>query len=489
MSKSQLTLLSKNRLDFLEEAGIIIRKNPIKSVMIERIFRKRALTATIISALIPGGGQLYRRRYIAGGIILTLFWGGIYLHVPFWCVYIIYLLNLLDAYKGSLLPPVMDCPLRMRRTQEFKRLLKQGKVYEAACLMWHNTVLPCTLRHFCTGKCSREGECIPEELWKKLCKYSIETRIFPTPYSPRYRELVAVVGGGLGGLTVAYFLQKRGYQVVVMEKTDTIGGMLNYLPEFYLPSFYRNELRAILDTGVEIRYNTDIGKDTPIAKLLSVYDAVILATGRDLVPKLPVIPGQHLKGTMNVLQFLARAKRSNKRDWLKGKRVIVVGDGREAGVAALTAHYFGAKTTLLTLKPILSLGARLREMIRHKDIDVKHTKAIKALLGKNDYVEEIALQESKLAVDIVISALPRESSWKSFLPPLFSNITPTKEGYLTQNLFITGEAYPKGYGEHEPLIETIIHARKCADAVDRFIRGRTSLEQALHNWWYDIPAF
>ncbi len=58
--------------------------------------------------------------------------------------------------------------------------------------------------------------------------------IVPAPEcAPSTGKKVAIVGGGPGGLTAAYFLSLMGHKAVVFEKEHKLGGMLHFgIPEY-----------------------------------------------------------------------------------------------------------------------------------------------------------------------------------------------------------------------------------------------------------------
>lgn len=81
-----------------------------------------------------------------------------------------------------------------------------------------------------------------------------------------YRQEVAVVGGGPGGLSSAYFLQLMGHQVTVYEMLPKLGGMLRYgIPNYRLPKEQLDkDIEAILETGVEVKHGLRIGEDITV---------------------------------------------------------------------------------------------------------------------------------------------------------------------------------------------------------------------------------
>lgn len=69
---------------------------------------------------------------------------------------------------------------------------------------------------------------------------------------------VAVIGSGPAGLTVAFELAKKGYDVTIFEKnTEKIGGALTYgIPDFRLSRELIDLLVSrLLDLGVKIKIN------------------------------------------------------------------------------------------------------------------------------------------------------------------------------------------------------------------------------------------
>ena len=81
---------------------------------------------------------------------------------------------------------------------------------------------------------------------------------------------MAVVGGGPGGLTAAYYLQLMGHQVTVMERLDKLGGMVRYgIPAYRLPRNYLDaDIDHILSTGVKTRMGVSVGSDITVAQCL-----------------------------------------------------------------------------------------------------------------------------------------------------------------------------------------------------------------------------
>ncbi|MDX9980666.1 MAG: FAD-dependent oxidoreductase [Lentisphaeria bacterium] len=160
---------------------------------------------------------------------------------------------------------------------------------------------------------------------------------------PANGRKVAVIGSGPAGLTCAYYLALRGYEVTVFERQDEPGGMLRYaIPDYRLPRDYVDkEINGIRALGVQIRCGVEIGKDVTIPELEAEgYAAFFLASGSGKEIK-PNIDGTDLPGVYTGIDFLERAAKTN--DIALGKDVIVVGGGDSAIDASRIARRVGAE--------------------------------------------------------------------------------------------------------------------------------------------------
>lgn len=101
---------------------------------------------------------------------------------------------------------------------------------------------------------------------------------------------VVIVGGGPGGLSAALELNMRGHEVILLEKTDRLGGTLNYIEH----DFYKQDLIAYRDRMIHLvgKHKVDVRLNTEATiNLLNELnpDAVFCAIGAD--PSVPPIPG------------------------------------------------------------------------------------------------------------------------------------------------------------------------------------------------------
>ncbi len=164
------------------------------------------------------------------------------------------------------------------------------------------------------------------ETWKKVT----------APPEVERSESIGIIGGGPSGLSAAHDLRRLGYQVTVYEATGQLGGMMLLgIPEYRLDrTLLANEIKVIVDLGVEVHLNTKLGDDTTLDALREKHDAVFIAIGATLGRGLD-IEGHESDGVLRAIEFLINANQGFKVE--VGEKVVVIGGGDVAMDAARTA--------------------------------------------------------------------------------------------------------------------------------------------------------
>jgi NADPH-dependent glutamate synthase beta subunit-like oxidoreductase/ferredoxin len=148
----------------------------------------------------------------------------------------------------------------------------------------------------------------------------------PGDVSEKKAPRVAVVGSGPAGLTCAHDLALLGIESVIYEMEPVAAGMLYVgIPEYRLPrDLIRAEVATIESLGVEIKCNTEVGKDLTMAQLTDNHDAVVLSVGAKKSRALP-IPGIEGPGVLMGIEFLRDVALD--RPVTLGRNIVVIGGG------------------------------------------------------------------------------------------------------------------------------------------------------------------
>ncbi len=253
----------------------------------------------------------------------------------------------LKTYKE--IPCQVYCPVHTD-VEKYIHLIAEGKWAESHALIRETNPFPSVCgrvcQHPCEDGCNRQmlDKSVSIRTLKRAATDYSTDRITPKPLDIEHNlEKVAVVGAGPAGLTAAYDLARLGYRVTVYEAEAHPGGMLRYgIPAYRLPrEVIDREVEFITSAGVEIKYNTRIGKDIMLDDLRSENKAVLMAAGA-WDPALLEIPGERFDGVIHGAPFMIQVNK-NEPPELEGKTVVVIGGGFTAMDVSRSAIRLGAK--------------------------------------------------------------------------------------------------------------------------------------------------
>jgi NADH-quinone oxidoreductase subunit F len=352
--------------------------------------------------------------------------------------------------------------------------------------------------HPCEAKCRRGDADAPVAI-RDLKRYITDhaNRLKQEPIPITRKERIAVVGGGPSGLTAAYELKKRGYAVTVLDDKEKPGGMLRYgIPSFRLPREVLDaEIQDLLDTGIELKSGTCVGKDVTMASLVSDFDAVYLAVGAH-ESWTTGTPGEDAEGVLGAVAFLKDVN-AGKRVAV-GKNVVVVGGGLTAMDAARTARRLGAeKVTVAYRRTLLEMPVPPEELTEcaAENIRVMELVAPTAYTTDNGRVTGVSLGKMVLGAfddsgrrrpilsseegelipaDTVIMAIGNKADLAfvgSFQADLVAKnrIVVTRGGRTTHDQIFAGGDIIDG---SSLVIEAIRDGQKSASAIDSAIRAK-----------------
>lgn len=244
-------------------------------------------------------------------------------------------------------PCVSRCPARVD-IPGYIALVREGRYEDAIRLIRKDNPFPTTCgficEHPCEALCRRNmiDDAVNIRGLKRMAA-DAAGYVAPPECAESTGKNIAVVGGGPGGLSAAYFLQLMGHQVTVYEMLPKLGGMLRYgIPNYRLPKErLDDDIQAILDTGVKVDCGKVIGKDYSIVDLKEKYDAVLITIGASTDKKLG-LEGEDAKGVISAVQFLRNVGHGTQES-LEGKEVAVIGGGNVSMDAVRTSVRLGAK--------------------------------------------------------------------------------------------------------------------------------------------------
>ena len=400
--------------------------------------------------------------------------------------------------KVGIPPCQAACPCGVN-VQGYVALIRDKKFKEALALERRDNPFPSVCGRICTRPC--ESECRRAELDEPIAIASLkrfiadyEEEAEPPQNISRRDERIAIVGAGPSGLSCAYFLALKGYDVTVFESNDKSGGMLLYgIPRFRLPlDALRRDIDYIEKCGVRILTNRPISKLDELKR--EGFNAIYIAIGAQEDIKMG-IAGEELNGIQSCLPFLRKVNNNEKVEL--GKRVAVIGGGNAALDAARTAKRLGGNVTIYYRRTRKEMPADAKEIDAAIEEGIKLEFLAKPVrfMGENGQLTGIELLRMKLGepdasgrrkpvpipgsefsfdVDSVIVAIGQkpESKWLEKDLPVSEWGTLKVDGsslkFENDGIFAGGDVM-RGPAT---VIEAIADGKRAALSIDAYINGK-----------------
>jgi len=333
---------------------------------------------------------------------------------------------------------------------------------------------PEILGRICPQDVLCEGDCTLNDTHGAITIGSIETHIsekgFKNGLKPKFTtnkigKKVAVVGSGPAGISAATFLLRAGVDVVMYERANKAGGLLTYgIPGFKLEKArVQRRIDWLVDAGMTLHTNCEIGKDKSFADLENNYDAVFIGIGATK-GRFPGIEGEKNSNVHLAMEFLTKIQKRNFGEKVdnfidvKDKNVLVIGGGDTAMDCLRTSVREGAKSVkCLYRRDEANMPGSKKEVVNSKEEGVEFIFNVSPVSIENDGMTLIKTQMSKAdtsgrqsvqviegseykeSADIIIFALGFEQELPKFLQD--SGIELDKwNGILTNEKFQTSNS-------------------------------------------------
>ena len=273
-----------------------------------------------------------------------------------------------DAPCITACPTDIDIPL-------FIRKINTGNNHGAAKEILSANILGGSCARVCPTETLCEQACVKNACDSepvsigRLQRYAVDNLDTSLPYpferAPDTGKHIAIVGAGPAGLSCAHKLATQGHQVTIFEAAAKGGGLNEYGIAYYklVDDYAQKELDFVLKIGgIDIKYDTALGKDISLAELRDTHDAVFLGIGMSDVNALN-IPGEEYHGVEDAVAYIKDLRQSNSlTDLPVGRKIIVIGAGMTAIDIAVQSKKLGAEeVTIVYRRDKSAMGASEHE--------------------------------------------------------------------------------------------------------------------------------
>src|ERR1700720_1365970 len=310
------------------------------------------------------------------------------------------------VYRDKL-PPCNNACGTNEKIQGYLDLVKRGKYLDAYALIKEDMPFPSVTGRVCYHPC--EQACNRGQYDEAISIRAVERFLGDLGQAlgrdvvkagPPNGRKVAIVGSGPAGHSAAYQLARLGYQVTIFEKSPKAGGRnRGGIPDWVLPQdVLDREIERLIELGIAIKTNVEVGKDLTWEDLKKNYDACVLAVGLT-EPNSVKAEGEDKNGVLYGLPFLRDIGMGTSKVKL-GARVAVIGGGNTAIDCAREALRQGAvEVTMITVegnpKEMPAVAEDLHDMLE-EGVELIHGKAMTAVLGGNK-IEALQLHPAKFS--------------------------------------------------------------------------------------------
>jgi len=408
------------------------------------------------------------------------------------------------VYRDKL-PPCNNACGTNEKIQGYLDLVKRGKYLDAYALIKEDMPFPSVTGRVCYHPC--EQACNRGQYDEAISIRAVERFLGDLGQAlsrdvvkagPPNGKKVAVIGSGPAGHSAAYQLARLGYKVTILEKSPKAGGLnRGGIPDWVLPqNILDREIERLVELGIEIKTNVEVGKDVTLEDLKKNYDATVFAVGLTESNSARA-EGEDKPGVIFGLPFLRDIGMGTSKVKV-GARVAVIGGGNTAIDCAREALRQGAvEVTMITVEGVRDeMPASLEDLhdMLEEGVELMHGTAMTAVLGDGK-VEALQLHPArftgkinaspiaidrevpaqKFAVDNVIIAVGQKAKL-DWLPAEYK----TERGTImidefgriaNTNFFAAGDVVQLGSGQALMVVNAVGDGKRVAFNLDKVLRN------------------
>jgi dihydropyrimidine dehydrogenase (NAD+) subunit PreT len=246
-------------------------------------------------------------------------------------------------------PCIKKCPTSIN-IPKFIKKISSGDIRGAAKTIFEQNMLGSSCASACPVEVLCAGDCVLQDLTQNPIEIG-RLQHYATHYGLKDEEVtgrglftpktkigkkVALIGAGPASLSCAAHLALNGVEATIFEKRKLPGGLntTGIAPYKLETEASLTEVDWILSHGIDLKTNTEIGKDVSAESLISDYDAVFLGMGLGADNSLN-LPGEGSKGYWPATELIEEIKNSSEFKIPENvKTALIVGGGNTAIDAA-----------------------------------------------------------------------------------------------------------------------------------------------------------
>lgn len=412
--------------------------------------------------------------------------------------------NLVANHYGDCKAPChTPCPGGLN-IQGYIGFIAQGDFKAALALIKERLPIPAVVGRvcprFCEPVCRRaliDQPVAINNLKRFVADYCLEHGELPLELPPLNGKKVAVIGAGPAGISCAYFLRLKGYEVTVFDKEEEPGGLLRYgIPSFKLPrEVLKKELDNIFKMGISFEGGKTWGKDFTLQTLKEKgFQAIFIAVG---ARKERIFGFQGEEFAESGFNFLYRFNKGLiGKEGFSGKRVAILGCSYTALELSRVLRRLGCEVFVYYPRSRMEVPVPQREVGYAEKEGVKFVYVTAPwILEKVDGKYRLVLVRTSLTEKREIKPLPETAFEETFdlvfrawgeapsdefktFGELEAQLETTPEGIIkvdSQTLQTSIEGiFAGGDFVHgaKTVIQAVASGRKAAEAISAYLEGR-----------------